>query len=160
MITLIISILLIIWLVYKVKTSKSTFFLKSKEELAKNWYLLDLVLRNYNFQGYDIRPFSRAYNYFTENPKEFDGATIVRDLDTIKGLDAPAMVHDYRYILANGVKDRIKADKEYLRNMIKLGVHPISAYLRAYLLMLLNIIGIYTIYKIVTILVVFTQFTK
>ena len=150
MITLIISILLIIWLVYKVKTSKSTFFLKSKEELAKNWYLLELVLIDFRFTQKEILNFSRAYNYFIENPNEFDGATIVRDLNTIKGLDAPAMVHDYRYILAYGVKDRLKADKEYLRNMIKLGVHPISAYLRFSLLIFLNISGIYTIYKIVT----------
>jgi hypothetical protein len=150
MITLIISILLIIWLVYKVKTSKSTFFLKSKDELAKNWYLLELVLIDFKFTGHEIIDFSRAYNYFIENPKEFDGATIVRDLNTINELDAPAMLHDYRYILAYGIKDRIKADQEYLRNMIKLGVHPISAYLRFSLLIFLNISGIYTIYKKVT----------
>jgi hypothetical protein len=146
MITLIISILLIIWLVYKIKTSKSTFFLKSKDELvAKHWYLLEMVLKDYNFTEHEIIDFYRAYNYFTENPNEFDGATIVRDLDTIKGLDAPAMVHDYRYVLAYRIKDRIRADKEYLTNMIKLGVHPVSAYLRVYLLIFLNISGIYKI---------------
>jgi hypothetical protein len=150
MITLIISILLIIWLVYLVKNSKSNFFFQNTEILAKKAFLLKLILLDCNFTENEIIKFERAYNYFTENPKEFDGATIVRDLDTIKGLDAPAMVHDYRYILANGIKDRIRADFEYLKNMIKLGVHPVSAYLRAYLLMFLNIIGIYTIYKLVT----------
>jgi hypothetical protein len=151
MITLIISILLIIYIVYLVKNSKSSFFLKSKEELAKDWYLLELILIDFNFTQKEILNFARAYNYFTENPKEFDGATVVRDLDTIKGLDASAMVHDYRYILAINIKDRLRADQEYLKNMIKLDVHPISAYLRASLLIFLNITGIYTIYKIVTI---------
>jgi hypothetical protein len=60
------------------------------------------------------------------------------------------MVHDYRYILAYWIKDRLKADKDYLKNMIKLGVHPVSAYLRFSLLIFLNISGIYTIYKLVT----------
>ena len=144
------TIIIIIWLVYKVKSSKSTFFLKSKQELAKKWYLLELGLRDFKFTGQEIIEFSRAYNYFIENPKEFDGATIVRDLNTINELDAPAMLHDYRYILASGIKDRLKADNEYLLNMIKLGVHPVSAYLRYFLLIFLNISGIYKIFKLVT----------
>lgn len=150
MIIISISILLIIWLVYKVRTSKSTFFLQSKKDLAKKWYLLELVLKDFDFTGQEIIVFSRAYNYFTEYPNEFDGATIVRDLNTINNLDASAMLHDYRYILAYGIKDRLKGDKQYLKNMIKLGVHPISAYLRYFLLTFLNIFGIYSIYKIVT----------
>jgi hypothetical protein len=100
MITLIISILLIIWLVYLVKNSKSNFFFQNTEILEKKAFLLKLILLDCNFTENEIIKFEKAYNYFIENPKEFDGATIVRDLDTIKGLDAPAMVHDYRYILA------------------------------------------------------------
>jgi hypothetical protein len=147
MIYIIISILLIIWLVYLVKNSKSNFFYQNTEILAKKWYLLELGLRDFSFTQKEILNFYRAYNYFTENPKEFDGATIVRDLNTIKDLDAPAMVHDYRYILANGITDRLRADKDYLKNMLKLGVHPITAYLRAYMLIFLNISQIYTIYN-------------
>jgi hypothetical protein len=112
--------------------------------------LIYKIIKEYLSEQKEILNFARAYNYFTENPKEFDGATIVRDLYTIKGLDASAMVHDYRYILAKNIKDRIRADVEYLRNMIKLGVHPVSAYLRFSLLIFLNISGIYTIFKIVT----------
>jgi hypothetical protein len=149
MITLIISILLIIWLVYLVKNSKSNFFFQNTEILEKKAFLLKLILLDCNFTENEIIKFEKAYNYFIENPKEFDGATIVRDLDTIKGLDAPAMVHDYRYILAYGIKDRLKADKDYLKNMIKLGVHPVSAYLRYLLLIFLNISGIYTAYKLI-----------
>jgi hypothetical protein len=148
--TLIISILLFIWLVYLVKTSKSTFFLKSKEELAKKWYLLEITLIDFKFTEHEIKGFKNAYNFFLENPYEFDGATIVRDLNTINELDAPAMLHDFKYIFSRGIKHRLKYDKEYLDNMIKLEVHPISAYLRFGLLIFLNISGIYFLYKLVT----------
>lgn len=129
------------------KTSKSTFFLQSKKELENKKQLMGLVLDDYKFSDNQIYDFFKAYNYFTEYPKEFDGATIVRDFNTIKNLDAPAMLHDYQYILSSGIKERMIADKEYLKNMIKLDVHPVSAYLRYVFLIILNISGIYTIYK-------------
>jgi hypothetical protein len=147
MIYFLISILIIFYLIYLIKNSKSNFFYHKTEILAKKWYLLELVLIDFNFTEEEKKDFSKAYNYFIENQKKFDGATIVRDLNTINELDASAMLHDYRYILSIGIKDRIKADKEYLYNMLKMGVHPVSAYLRAYLLILINITGIYTIYR-------------
>jgi hypothetical protein len=44
-------------------------------------------------------------------------------------------------------KSKYNKSKKYLKNMIKLGVHPVSAYLRAYLLIFLNISRIYSMYK-------------
>jgi hypothetical protein len=135
---------------YLFKKSKSNFFGKSEKDLKIEFKLLQQVLSDYNFTRSEIKDFEDAFVYFFLNPLEFDGATIVRDFYTINNLDAPAMVHDYSYIHAKNTKDRIKADKQYLKNMLQLGVHPISAYLRAYTLQTINYSGIYNIFKLFT----------
>jgi hypothetical protein len=147
---LILLILTLAFAYYLLKKSKSNFFEKSFEELIEEIHILDTVLLDYNFTRSEIKEFETAFVYFSLNPLAFDGATIVRDFYTINNLDAPAMVHDYSYIHANNIKDRIKADKQYLKNMLQLNTHPISAYTRAYTLMAINYSGIYNIFKLFT----------
>ncbi|NQY29965.1 MAG: hypothetical protein HRT69_10900 [Flavobacteriaceae bacterium] len=40
-----------------------------------------------------------AYDYFEQHPNEFDGASIVKDLDDLPNLSLAAMVHDYLYLI-------------------------------------------------------------
>ncbi len=43
--------------------------------------------------------FLEAFDFFVVNPDEFDGATLVKDLNDIKGLTLSAMRHDYDTIM-------------------------------------------------------------
>jgi len=75
--------------------SKSKFFYQSKYKLkAKKEQLIRVLI---DFDIKDIYKFMDAFDYFCQYPEKFDGATIVKDLETIKGLDAAAMVHDWEY---------------------------------------------------------------
>ena len=117
--------------------STNNFFRQSSEVLKDKKKLLELVLIDSNVQ--DIVLFLNAYDYFCDFPEDFDGATIVKDLDTIRNLDAPAMVHDYEYIVNKVYKSFIKktvADIEYAQHMEQLGNSSVTAYFRAILLIL------------------------
>jgi len=41
----------------------------------------------------------KAYDYFEQHPDEFDGASIVKDLDDLPNLSLAALVHDYLYLI-------------------------------------------------------------
>lgn len=126
-------------LVFFFKKSKSNFFQQPKMALQYKRQLLWSVLKDFEIpKQYD---FMEAYDYFMDNPSQFDGATIVKDIPTIRGLDAPAMLHDYQYIQIDfwarrGFVQKIKCDWNYGRNMQQLGVLPIIAYTRAVLLII------------------------
>jgi hypothetical protein len=115
--------------------SKSTFFNQSKKLLAQK--RIDVVNR-LSMQGVPNERFLKAYDFFVYNPNEFDGATIVKDLDDIKGLDFSAMAHDDFYINElpkysgfKWIKQKIKADWQYGRDMELLGKGISTPYLRA-----------------------------
>ena len=87
----------------------------------------------------DISDYLNAFDYFIGHPDKFDGATIVKDLEDIKGLDLDAMVHDYDYIHGanrNFIK-KWKADIKYIKNMEMNGKG-----IRVFRLFLLTVIGI------------------
>ena len=98
--------------------SKNSFFkqkdfvLKRKREIVKKYLELKEV---------DTSIYLEAYDYFCENKLDFDGATIVKDLDDIPELDLNAMVHDYRYLTDFGAIKKFKWDWEYFQGMAKLG---------------------------------------
>lgn len=80
----------------------------------------------------DINEYLIAFDYFVENPKKYDGATIVRDLyiiryrlfGTIFKLDPDAMLHDYEYIMKRANRNfirKIVSDYKYFMNMLKNG---------------------------------------
>ena len=98
--------------------SKNSFFkqkdfvLKRKREIVKKYLELKEV---------DPSIYLEAYDYFCENKLDFDGATIVKDLNDIPELDLNAMLHDYRYLTDFGVIKKFKWDWEYLQGMAKLG---------------------------------------
>ena len=65
-----------------------------------------------------------AFNYFITNPEQFDGATVMRDLFSLKypdrKLDIDAMLHDYEYVTGanKSFKLKHKADFRYFNNML------------------------------------------
>jgi hypothetical protein len=81
----------------------------------------------------------RAYDYFTEHPTKYDGATIVKDLDDVFGLDLSALCHDYDYIVRlkrykglKWLKMKFKYDWEYGKRMEEMGKSILTAYLRVF----------------------------
>jgi hypothetical protein len=119
--------------------STSNFFHQDRETLAYKRHLLLLLLHDYEVKDYS--KWLDAFDYFRNNPNEFDGATLVKDLTTINGLDAPAMIHDYDYGFIDfwsrkGFFEKLKADFNYGKNQEKTGVGSITAYTRTVLLWL------------------------
>lgn len=133
-------ILFLAFIYIKMKLSKSTYFSQDREKLADDRHLLILTLRNKGFTETEIDKFLVAFDAFRNFPNvfKFDGATIIGDCYTIKGLSATAMKHDYDCIIADKssffayLKDRLKCDKEYRNNLIKskrkLFINTIFAY--------------------------------
>ena len=80
----VISLMLLVFFFTK---SKSNFFQQPKKTLQCKRELLGSVLNDFEVKMQ--WPFIEAYDYFTDFPVQFDGATIVKDIPTIRGLDAP-----------------------------------------------------------------------
>jgi hypothetical protein len=104
--------------------SKSTFFYQDSHKLETMWVIAwnYLLLKNYSREQIDI--YERAYKYFSLNPSFFDGATVVKDLYDIEGLDLDAMLHDYHYLVYGVAKSfslKYKADYIYYKNMNRKG---------------------------------------
>lgn len=73
------------------------FFKQNKTELSRKRELLILYFRSQEMDEQRVEWYFKAYDYFTENPTKFNGATGVKDLHHINGLDINAMLHDYFY---------------------------------------------------------------
>jgi hypothetical protein len=126
------------------KKSKNSFFEQSREVLLEKRQLLELVLKDRSISKIRTTTILEIYDIFKNYPNiyKFDGATIVADIDTIKGLDVPAMVHDYDYQIAQYrgfwyyVKAKFKADVDYGKLMRLLGVSWLTAWTRVIFLLL------------------------
>ena len=100
--------------------SKSTFFLKSDAELVVLRSTLDTYMITQGFSSKKRDIYLTAYDYFCICPMDFDGATIVKDLNHIPGLDINAMLHDYHYLIFNVASNftyKWKADWLYAKEM-------------------------------------------
>lgn len=60
-----------------------------------------------------------AFDYFTKYPQRFDGATFVKDLIDVEGIDLAAMKHDFLYL--TDLKNKLKHDITYGKDMVSLG---------------------------------------
>jgi len=120
--------------------SKCNFFNQDKETLQKKRIKLLNVLIDFEIK--DIYKFMEAFDYFCQYPDKFDGATIVKDLETIKGLDAGAMVHDWEYLTQiewstfRGLKQKLKADFEFGKYQELTGKGIFTPYSKTFLLWL------------------------
>ena len=108
--------------------SSNDFFKQDKVILLKLRGALHKLLAIKGRSDEDIEDYLRAFDFFTDNPKEYDGATLVKDLVDIRYngeyLDADAMLHDYEYIFEGANKSFVLkwgADLKYIKNMEKNG---------------------------------------
>lgn len=92
------AIIIVAIVAYFYKGSCSFYFFKSDYILEENWNEIEHLLILKGRSIIDINKYKDAYFYFVENPKEYDGATIVKDLCDIPDLDLDAMLHDYESI--------------------------------------------------------------
>lgn len=124
--------------------SENDFFVQSPSNLVRCRYDMLEVLDLLNRSDEDKLMYLDAFNYFIANPEQFDGATVMRDLFSLKypnrKLDIDAMLHDYEYITGANRSFKLKheADFRYFNNMLKngKGAHTIR-------LILLIITGIF-----------------
>lgn len=110
-------------LYYFFKRSKSTFFSQSRETLAEKRHEMIMLLNYKGLTSEEIEPFTDAYDFFCKFTTKFDGATIVKDLHDIRGLDLKAMLHDYECLLGanRSFKLWFKSAYNYYLNHFKLG---------------------------------------
>ena len=104
--------------------SKNDFFKRDSVSLKADRIKVSIILTLKGYTSEEVVPYLRAYDYFVINPNEFDGATIVKDLDDIPGLDLDAMLHDYEYLVDNvarGFITKWKSDMRYLEGMARKG---------------------------------------
>jgi len=81
--------------------SNSNYFRQPKEILVDS---RDKVFRLLDLKGYsfnEIAVYLKAFDYFCEKVDQFDGATIVKDLQDLPRLDLDAMLHDFHYLNYN-----------------------------------------------------------
>ena len=121
-VVVIISVILVLAFFLK-KKSRSDFF--KQDEFILDVYRDKLIqlLKIKNRTEADISQYVKAYDYFCKNPKKFDGATIVKDLDDLPNLDLDAMVHDYECLIGANRNYKLwyKAIWTYYENMRKQG---------------------------------------
>jgi hypothetical protein len=113
--------------------SRNDFFNKTTIELS--FYRRE-VFEFLKIKGYSLKQievYLKAYDYFCENPKKFDGATLVKDLVDIPRLDLDAMLHDYHYVaygIASNFYTKWKADWLYAKGQERKGKGQYSAFSR------------------------------
>lgn len=113
--------------------SKNHFFKQSKEALLYKRAFVNSLLE---IKGYSVEQtniYLKVYDYFSLNPKDFDGATLVKDLCDMPDLDLDAMLHDYHYLVCNvgvNVALKSKADFLYAKGNERKGKGIYSAYSR------------------------------
>lgn len=132
--------------------SRNNFFFQDLVILKKARTDLERLLLIKKRSKTDIQQYLKAFDYFVVNPKDYDGATIVKDLVDIRTssgyLDSDAMLHDYEYLMGanlNFIK-KWKSDKKYTIGMEKNGKG-----VRIVRMIILTIIGVFFVpYKYIT----------
>lgn len=81
--------------------SKNHFFKQRLTIRAEKRRDVNSLLKIKGYNDDQIEVYLKAYDYFCDNPHKYDGATIVKDLCDIPGLDLDAMLHDYHYVVYN-----------------------------------------------------------
>jgi hypothetical protein len=136
--TIIIIGLLLVYLVVLFLKSKNHFFEQDREVLALKRQHFIKVLQDFNIDFQKDKRWLRAYDSFRDLPSifQYDGATIVKDLHTINGYDAPAGNHDLWYIENKTLPffkwciEKIKADYQYGLDMRRLEIPYTTAWSR------------------------------
>jgi hypothetical protein len=76
---------------------------------------VSLLLYVKGYSEKQVAIYIKAFDYFWKHPDEYDGATLVKDLMDIPGIDLDAMLHDYHYCNYNaGVNLSMKWKADWL----------------------------------------------
>tara|TARA_R110000796_G_scaffold101246_1_gene209976 strand:+ start:157 stop:576 length:420 start_codon:yes stop_codon:yes gene_type:complete len=137
---------------------KNKFFLQDSKVLAEK--RLDVIeyLRIKNVSNATYLP---AYDYFVINNTQFDGATIVKDLNDLPDLTLAACKHDHGYLtelalipwykLLKWLKTKVKLDWQYAKDLEDLGKGTWIPYGRAVsLIITIPLYPLYILYKKIT----------
>lgn len=130
--------------------SNSRFFYSSTEDLGKTKDIMVNFLINHNTKNSVIDVYIEAFDYFTNYPYKFDGATILKDVKVVPNLDIFAMLHDYIYVFFNtsvNIKDKTKSDFIYSKEMERCGLPTSVSWFRFSLLILTHFI--FTPYELI-----------
>ena len=129
------------------------FFLQPPEVLTEK---RKDVIEYLRIKGLDNARYLKAYDYFAIHKKEFDGATIVKDLDDLPNLPLAALEHDYHYLttlasvpwykLLKWLKTKARLDWQYARDLESLGRGTWIPYTRAVFLILTS--PLYPLFKL------------
>jgi hypothetical protein len=123
--------------------SKSTYFSQSFEKLTVDRAKVNLLLLYKGYNQDQVNIYLKAFDYFSKNTLEFDGATLVKDLVDIPGLDLDAMLHDYQYIfygVGSSFSLKFKSDWIYAKGQERKGKGQYSAFSRFIALTIIGLI--------------------
>ena len=113
--------------------SKSTYFHQEARILLLKRRDVNRLLQAKGYDHHEIAIYLNAYDYFCVEKNAYDGATIVKDLCDIIGLDLDAMLHDYHYIVHNAGSNfvtKFQADWIYAKGNERKGKGSYSAFSR------------------------------
>lgn len=122
--------------------SKNDFFQQEMGVLIEKLEQVKLYLKIKGYSAVEIDIYTQAYNYFCIKIFEFDGATILKDLEDLPNLDLDAMLHDYHYIVyhaGTNFKYKWKADWIYFKGIERKGKDNIAGFFRFILLKIISI---------------------
>lgn len=130
--------------------SKSSFFYQSKSILSQyRVEMIDLLIIR-DFSEYEISFYLEAYDYFVDNPENYDGATASEDLNDIPGLELDSMSHDFDYVAKNvsgSFKYKRISDKIMFKNMSRNSKSGFERYRRSALLWLLSYVALFPLWN-------------
>lgn len=109
--------------------SKSTYFLQDPDTLKNCRIDFVLYMKSQRYDMPKREVYLKAFDYFCQNPSKYDGATFVKDLCHIPGLDINAMLHDYHCVVYNIAADyytKWKGDWLYAKEMERTGRGQLS----------------------------------
>jgi hypothetical protein len=125
--------------------SKSTYFSNSLLKLQTDRMNISFLLLIKGYKQNQVDVYLKAFDYFTKYPNDFDGATVVKDLIDIPGLDLDAMLHDYHYSIykvSSSFTYKFRTDWIYAKGQEKKGKGQYSSFTR---FIGLTIIGLFLV---------------
>lgn len=112
---------------------RKKYFKKDKSTLDKIRFDISILLGLKGYNESEIGIYLKAFDYFTEFPNNYDGATIVKDLCDLPNLDLDAMLHDYQYDFygsAKSFKTKFYSDWIYAKGQERKGKGSYSSFSR------------------------------
>jgi hypothetical protein len=116
---IIITIIILI-IYYLNKKSANNHFFKNSRKLDKDFLLIYDILSSFDFPKDYIQRFALAYNFFRENPSQYNGTSIINDRYTIGGLEVQSVVHAYDWIVATSLKALMASNVRYAKSLRKM----------------------------------------